>query len=74
MPFEKQIVVLFAGTSGFLDDVPVAGILKFEENFIKYLETNRPEILQGIRDKKEITEDNKKALIEAIEKFKKERM
>ncbi|MGB7569886.1 MAG: F0F1 ATP synthase subunit alpha [Chitinivibrionales bacterium] len=74
MPFEKQIVVLFAGTSGFLDDVPVAAILKFEENFIKYLETNRPEVLQGIRDKKEITEDNKKALTETIEKFKKERM
>ena len=74
MPFEKQIVIIFAGTSGYLDDVPVAQVRKFEENFIKSLDTLHPEILAGIRDKKEITEDNKKALVEAIDKFKKERM
>ena len=74
MPFEKQIVIIFAGTSGYLDDVPVAQVRKFEENFLKTVETLHPEILAGIRDKKEITEDNRKALVEAIEKFKKERM
>ena len=74
MPFEKQTAILFAGTSGYLDDVPVAQMRKFEENFLKFLETIRPEILKSIRDTKEITDDNKKALIEAIDKFKKERM
>ncbi len=74
MPFENQIAIIFAGTSGYLDDVPVPQVRKFEENFIKFLETIRPEILKSIRDKKEITDDNKKALIEAIDRFKKERM
>ena len=74
MPFEKQIAIIFAGTSGYLDDVPVPDIRKFEDSFIKYLETLRPEILTGIRDKKEITDDLKKSLVEAIGTFKKERL
>ena len=74
MPFEQQIAVIFAGTSGYLDEVPVADIRKFEENFIAFLQNSHAEILDGIRDKKEITEDNKQALIRAIDAFKKERM
>jgi F-type H+/Na+-transporting ATPase subunit alpha len=74
MTIENQVAILFAGSSGYLDDVPVANVRKFEENFLKFLETIRPAILADIRDKKEITDDNKKALIEAIDKFKKERM
>lgn len=74
MSLEKQITIIFAGTSGYLDDIPVAEIRKFEEAFHKYLESKRPEILSGIRDKKEITDDLKKALIEAIDTFKKERL
>ncbi len=74
MPIENQVAIIFAGSSGYLDDVAVAQVRKFEENFLKYLETTKPEILANIRDKKEITDDNKKALIEAIDKFKKERM
>ena len=74
MAVEKQVIVLFAGTAGHLDDIPVANVLKFEENFIKYIETNKPEILKEIKDKKEISDDLKKALVEIIEKFKKERM
>ncbi|HEX7509966.1 MAG TPA: F0F1 ATP synthase subunit alpha [Chitinivibrionales bacterium] len=74
MPFEKQVVIIFAGTSGYLDDVAVEHIRKFEENFLKFVESSYPGIYQGIRDKKEITDDLKKQLVEAIEKFKKERM
>ena len=74
MPFEQQIAVIFAGTSGYLDEVPVADIRKFEENFIAFLQSSHAEILDGIRDKKEITEDIKQALIRAIDAFKKERM
>ena len=74
MPFEKQVVIIFTGTSGYLDDVAVEHIRKFEENFLKFVESTYPGIYQGIRDKKEITDDLKKQLVEAIEKFKKERM
>jgi F-type H+-transporting ATPase subunit alpha len=74
MPLEKQIVIIFAGTGGYLDDVPVSEIRKFEENFLKFVETVHPEIYQTIRDKKEISDELKKSLVDAIEKFKKERM
>jgi len=74
MPLEKQVVIIFAGTSGYLDDVPVESIRKFEENFLKFVESMRPGIYQGIREKKELTDDIKKQLIEAIDTFKKERM
>jgi F-type H+/Na+-transporting ATPase subunit alpha len=74
MPFEQQIAVIFAGTSGYLDEVPVADIRKFEESFLAFLKSSHAEILGDIRDKKEITEDNKQALVLAIDAFKKERM
>jgi F-type H+-transporting ATPase subunit alpha len=74
MLLEHQIAIIFAGTSGYLDDVPVADIRKFEEHFLKYLDSARPEILKNIRDTKEIGDENKKALIDAIGQFKKERM
>jgi F-type H+/Na+-transporting ATPase subunit alpha len=74
MAIENQVAIIFAGSAGYLDDVPVDQVRKFEENFLKHLETLKPEILANIRDKKEITDDTKKALIDAIEKFKKERM
>ena len=74
MPLEKQVVIIFAGTSGYLDDVPVDSIRKFEENFLKFVETMHPGIYQGIREKKELTDELKKQLVETIVKFKKERM
>jgi F-type H+-transporting ATPase subunit alpha len=74
MPLERQIVIIFAGTGGYLDDVPVSEIRKFEENFLKFVETVHPEIYQDIRDKKEISDELKKSLVDAIDKFKKERM
>jgi F-type H+/Na+-transporting ATPase subunit alpha len=74
MPLERQIVIIFAGTGGYLDDVPVSEIRKFEENFLKFVETVHPEIYQTIRDKKEISDELKKSLVDAIDKFKKERM
>jgi F-type H+-transporting ATPase subunit alpha len=74
LPFQKQVVVLFSGTAGYLDDVPVKDLKKFEETFLQYMELNHAAILESIIEKREITDDNKKALISAIEEFKKERM
>jgi len=74
LPFQKQVVVLFSGTAGYLDDVPVKDLKKFEETFLQYMELSHAAILESIIEKREITDDNKKALISAIEEFKKERM
>ncbi|GBF74595.1 ATP synthase subunit alpha [Paenibacillus sp. 598K] len=70
MPVEKQVVSIFAAVKGHLDDIAVDSILRFESEFHSYLESNQPEILTSIRDTKEITSDNEKALVDAINKFK----
>ena len=67
MPVENQVVIIYAATKKYLIDVPVDDILRFEEELFNYIETKYPEILESIRKTKEMTEDNEKALIKAIE-------
>jgi F-type H+-transporting ATPase subunit alpha len=74
MPFEKQILEIFSGSSGMLDEVPVDQVRPFLKDLTKFMERSHIDILNSIRDLKEITDDNKKALIAAIEEFKKQRI
>ncbi len=71
MPVEKQVVSIYTGIKGYLDDIPVQDVIRFEKEFLAFVESNHPEILASIRDTKDLTEDNEKALAGAIEKFKK---
>ncbi len=66
LPVEKQVVIIFAGTQGLLDDVPVDAVRAFEEFFYGWLERARPELLKEIRDKKEITDPTREALTKAV--------
>ncbi|HTP58556.1 MAG TPA: F0F1 ATP synthase subunit alpha [Spirochaetia bacterium] len=50
MPVEEQVMVLFAATRGFLDDVPVGRVKEFEQKFLAWLRSKQPEILAGIRN------------------------
>lgn len=70
MPVEKQVVSIYTAVKGFLDDIPVKDVLRFEKEFLAFLDSSHPEILQSIVDTKEITAENDKALVAAIEKFK----
>ena len=70
MPVENQVVIIYAATKKFLIDIPVDDILRFEEELFNFIETKYPEILESIRETKELTEDNEKALIQAIEECK----
>jgi len=71
MSVEKQVVAMYAVTRGYVDELPVQDIRRFEAEFIGYLDANRPEIFQSIRDTKDLTSDNESALKEAIATFKK---
>jgi len=71
MPVEDQILVIFAGTQGYLDDIPVEAIKSFEEGLLRYIKAEKPDLRQQIREKKEITDDLKQKIIEAITTFKK---
>ncbi len=50
MPVEEQVMVLFAATRGFLDDIPVGRVKEFEQKFLAWLRSKQPEILAGIRN------------------------
>src|SRR3984893_12408302 len=69
MPVERQVVSVWAGTSGYLDDVPVGDIGRFESEFLDYLERSHSGIYTTIRETGDVSEDTTTALKDAIEEF-----
>src|SRR5574338_584641 len=67
VPVEQQVAIIYAVTNGFLDEIEVRQIRQWERDFLKYLEAQRPEVLEGIRTKKELTDDLVAGLRSAIE-------
>jgi F-type H+/Na+-transporting ATPase subunit alpha len=65
LSFSKQILIIFAGTSGALDDMPVEQVRDFEKDLYKYVETANPSLLNTIMEKK-ILDDNLKAEIAKV--------
>ena len=59
---EEQVVVIFAGTKGYLDDVPVSKVAAFEERLLEALRASGKEILETLRDEKKISEDLEKQM------------
>ncbi|MFD2117043.1 F0F1 ATP synthase subunit alpha [Paenibacillus yanchengensis] len=70
MAVEKQVISIFTAVKGHLDDVAISDVLRFEREFLSFLDSNHPEIGASIRDTKDMTADNEKALVAAIDKFK----
>ena len=70
MPVEEQVAIIFAGVNGHLDDLPVQQVRPFEKQFLQYLRTERPQVLEQIRERKELREDTIQALTAAIGEIK----
>ncbi|EHS55240.1 F0F1 ATP synthase subunit alpha [Paenibacillus sp. Aloe-11] len=71
LPVEQQVVSLYTAVKGFLDDIPVADVKRFEKDFLSFMVSDYQDVLQSIRDTKDLVADNEAALKAAIEKFKK---
>jgi F-type H+-transporting ATPase subunit alpha len=69
LPVEQQVVVVWAGTEGLLDDVPVEDVRRFEAEFLDHLRRNRAGILDTIRETGEMSDDTVTALKEAVADF-----
>jgi len=69
MPLEHQVMVLFAGTQGFADSVPVEKMKKWEIDLLRFLSTSHPELGRDITLNKRITEETEKALRTALSAF-----
>ena len=70
MDVEEQIIIIFAGVRGLLDEIPIGDIRRFEEEFLNFLKDKKKDMLDFIRSKKEITESMQKRLRQAVEEFK----
>jgi len=68
----KQVMIIYAGTNGLLDDLPVSVIKRFENEFLKYMQKHSPDIEQEIGAKKELSGDLIKKLDDTIRLFKKD--
>ncbi len=69
LPMEKQVVILFAGTRGFLDTLPVDTLADFEQELYAHVEQNAPDIFDTLRDKQEIDADLEEKMKKTIGDF-----
>ena len=69
MSLENQVIVLFAGTNGYADNVPVDKMRKWEVEMLRFLTSSHPEVARDIAASQRITDDNEKKLREALTLF-----
>jgi len=69
VPVEKQIASIFMGTNGYLDEIPVADVKRFEKEFLEFIDVKYPDILKSIRETKEIKENTLALLKQAGTEF-----
>jgi len=70
MSVEKQVMIIYAGISGMLDDIPIDKIKKFEDEFLRYMDTSHPEVGKRIKETKDLDGETEKRLTQAITEFK----
>jgi len=70
MSLGEQVLILFAVSNGYLDDVPVDTVITWEDSFHRFMKNNHPDLAQSINEANEITPGVKEALEKAIAEFK----
>jgi F-type H+-transporting ATPase subunit alpha len=66
---ERQVAIIFAGTNGYLDSIPVSELRAFETELYKFIENRYPQLFRGIAEKKQLDDELKKALTDAVKEF-----
>ncbi len=72
LPMEKQVTILFAGTKGLLDDLPVDSLSAFEKELYEFVESRHADIFSELAEKQEISDSLEQKMKAAIEEFKKD--
>ncbi len=70
MPVEEQVMIIYVVTSGYLDDVPVYAIRRFETEFLAFVRDRHPQVGHAIRTSGEMTSETEQNLRRAVEEFK----
>ncbi len=69
MAMEEQVVVIYAGTNGFIDDYPVSSLLRYEKEMLDYLRGRHKDLLDAIRSSGKMDEGTEKSLRDALTEF-----
>src|SRR5262249_11030736 len=69
LPVERQVAIIYAGTNGFLDNIPVPEVRNFESELYQFVETRYPQLFTNLRDKKQLDDELKNALNTAVKEF-----
>ncbi len=67
---EQQVMIIFAGNEGYLDDIPASSVTKFEAELYPFIEANYPQIFENIRSSQKIDDDTKELMKKALDEFK----
>lgn len=70
MAVEDQVVVIYVAVNGYLDDIPVENVKKFESEFLSYIKKSKPEILKAIKDTGKLEKETEEDLKNVIKEFK----
>ena len=70
MSMEQEVMIIYAGTKGFLDDVPINRITEFQNAFFTYVDASAPQVRKAIADKKDLPDDVDAQLKQALNDFK----
>jgi len=70
IPVERQVVLLYAGAKGYIDTYPENALKKYEQELLKYVEENHPDLYESIKTKKQIDSAIDEKLIKVLDEFK----
>jgi F-type H+-transporting ATPase subunit alpha len=65
-----EVLVIYIGTSGFIDDVPVNRVQEWEAKFIQFMHDQKPEVRQALADKQELTDEIVAMIKTSVSEFK----
>ena len=69
MSMSDQVIIIFAGTNGFADGVPIEKMFQWQTELLRYMESSYPEIGKDITEKKMIADDNRGRMMQALDSF-----
>ena len=69
LPVERQVAIIYAGTSGYLDTIPLPEVRAFETELYAFIDTRYPEVFRGIVERKQLDEELKGMLDRAVKEF-----
>jgi F-type H+/Na+-transporting ATPase subunit alpha len=70
LPVEKQILIIYAGTNGFVDELPATALKKYEQELYSFIDSRHPDVFADILKKRELDGDLRAKMTKALEEFK----